>query len=133
MTTETKYFYRSTEYQTLNEAKTAGQNYLNWLSQNPREYMQAKKAIKTGSNTYTMDSGDGLTNAEILANPEGVFLCSNEVDGELREVTDLALEVQESKNSWIQYQRLADFAELTSTTDENGNEINTVTLQSVNS
>jgi len=133
MTTETKYFYRSTEYQTLNEAKTAGQDYLNWLSQNPREYMQAKKAIKTGSNTYTMDSGDGLTNAEILANPEGVFLCSNEVDGELREVTDLALEVQESKNSWIQYQRLADFAELTSTTDENGNEINTVILQSVNS
>ena len=133
MTSTTRYIYKDLEYQTLNEAKTAGQDHLNWLSQNPREYMQAKTAIKTGSNTYTMDSGDGLTNTEILANPEGVFLCSNEVDGELREVTDLALEVQESKNSWIQYQGLADVAEFTSTTDENGTEINTVTLQSVNS
>jgi len=131
MTSRTTYFYNNTSYETLSEARTAGQAHLTWLSQNPREFMQVKAATKTGSNTYSMDGGDGLTNAEILANPEGVFLCSGEVDGTLNEVTDLALAVQESKTLWIDFNRLASVVEFTITTDHDGNDTETETLHSV--
>lgn len=131
MTTETKYFYKSVEYQTLSEAKTAGQAHLTWLSQNPRVHMQAKVVIKTGLNTYSMPGGDGLTNEEILANPEGVFLCSGEVNAEVREITDLASEVQESKNRWIDFHGLANVVEVTITTNDDGTETETETLHSV--
>ena len=118
MTTKTVYLYKGTEYQTLHEATAAGQAHLTWLSQNPRQHMQVKAVTKTGPNTYTMDGGDGLSNEEILENPEGVFLCSGEVNGELREITDLALEVQESKTLWIDFNNLATVFELTTTTNE---------------
>jgi len=131
MTTETKYWYNNTTYQTLSEARTIGQAHLTWLSQNPREHMQVKAVTKTGPNTYSMDGGDGLTNSEILANPEGVFLCSGEVDGALKEVTDLALEVQESKTRWIDHNGLANVVEYTITTNEDGTETYTETLHSV--
>lgn len=131
MTTETVYLYKGAEYQTLNEAKTAGQAYLTWLSQNPRQHMQVKAVTKTGPNTYTMDGGDGLNNEEILANPEGVFLCSGEVNGELREITDLALEVQESKTLWIDFHNLMTVFELTTTTNEDETITVTETLHSV--
>ena len=133
MTSTTRYLYRGLDYPTLNEAKTAGQDHLNWLSQNPREHMQVKSTTKTGPNTYTMDGGDGLTNAEILANPEGVFLCSSEVDGELREITDLALEVQENKTRWINFNDLATAVELTTTINDDGTVTNDVIAHSVNS
>lgn len=131
MTAETKYWYKWAEYQTLTEAKSAGQAHLTWLSQNPREHMQVKAVTKTGPNTYIMDGGDGLTSEEILANPEGVFLCSREVDGELREITDLALEVQESKTLWIDYNNLMTVFELTTTTNEDETITVTETLHSV--
>jgi len=118
MTTKTVYLYKGTEYQTLHEANAAGQAHLTWLSQNPRQHMQVKAVTKTGPNTYTMDGGDGLSNEEILENPEGVFLCSGEVNGELREIADLALEVQESKTLWIDFNNLATVFELTTTTNE---------------
>lgn len=131
MTTETVYLYKGTEYQTLSEARSAGQAHLTWLSQNPKEHMQVKAVTKTGPNTYTMDGGDGLNNEEILANPEGVFLCSGEVNGELREITDLALEVQESKTLWIDYNNLMTVFELTTTTNEDETITVTETLHSV--
>lgn len=131
MTTETVYLYKGTEYQTLNEAKTAGQAHLAWLSQNPRQHMQVKAVTKTGPNTYNMDGGDGLNNEEILANPEGMFLCSGEVNGELREITDLALEVQESKTRWIDFNNLMTVFELTTTTNEDETITVTETLHPV--
>ena len=131
MTTTSVYFYNLASYETLNAARTAGQNHLTWLSQNPREHMQVKQATKLGPNSYSMYSGGGLNNAEILANPEGVFLCSGEVDAELREVTDLALEVQESKTRWIDFQGLSNVVEFTTTTDEDGVETETQTLHAV--
>jgi len=131
MTSRTTYFYNNTSYETLSEARTAGQAHLTWLSQNPREFMQVKAATKTGSNTYSMEGADGLTNVEILAKPEGVFLWSGEVDGTLNEVTDLALAVQESKTLWIDFNRLASVVEFTITTDHDGNDTETETLHSV--
>jgi hypothetical protein len=128
-----RYYYNSRSYETLSEAKAAGQAHLTWLSQNPREHMQVKAVTKTGPNTYSMDGGDGLTNEEILANPEGVFLCSGEAKGELKEVTDLALEVQESKNLWIDYQGLANVVEYTATLNEDGTETESETLHPVSS
>ena len=131
MTSTTTYRYRDTLYETLSEARTEGRAHLTWLSQNPREHMQVKAVTKTGPNTYSMDGGDGFTNAEILANPKGVFLCSGNVDGTLNEVTDLALEVQESKTRWVDFQGLANVVELTITTDDEGNDTITETLHSV--
>lgn len=131
MTSITTYRYKGTTYETLSEARTAGQAHLAWLSQNPTEHIQVKAVTKTGPNTYSMDGGDGLTNAEILANPEGVFLCSGNVDGTLNEVTDLALEVQESKTRWVDFQGLANVVELTITTDAEGNDTVTETLHLV--
>ena len=131
MTSTTTYRYKNASYETLSEARTAGQAHLTWLSQNPREHMQVKAVTKTGPNTYSMDGGDGLTSAEILSNPEGVFLCSGEVDGTLKEVTDLALEVQESKTRWIDYNGLANVVEYTITTNEDGTETDTETLHLV--
>ena len=131
MTLTTTYRYKNASYETLSEARTAGQAHLTWLSQNPTEHMQVKAVTKTGPNTYSMDGGDGLTNSEILANPEGVFLCSGEVDGTLKEVTDLALEVQESKTRWIDHNGLASIVEYTITTNEDGTETDTETLHSV--
>ena len=129
----TRYLYNGESYETLSEAKAEGQAHLTWLSQNPREHMQVKAVTKTGPNTYSMDGGDGLTNAEILANPEGVFLCSGEVDGTLNEVTDLALAVQESKTLWIDYQGLANVVEYTATLNEDGTETESETLHPVSS
>jgi len=131
MTSITTYRYKDATYQTLSEARTAGQAHLTWLSQNPTEHMQVKAVTKTGPNTYHVEDGDGLTNAEILANPEGVFLCSGNVDGTLREVTDLASEVQESKTRWIDFQSLANVVELTIVTNEDRTVTVTETLHSV--
>ena len=133
MTTETVYVYKDTDYQTLSEARSAGQAYLTWLSQNPRQHMQVKAVTKTGLNSYTMDGGDGLNNEEILANPEGVFLCSGEVNAELKEITDLALEVQESKTRWIDFNNLTTVFELTFTTNEDETITVTETTHSVSS
>lgn len=131
MTVTRRYCYNGASFETLSEARAGGQAHLTWLSQNPREHMQVKAVIKTGPNTYSMDGGDGLTNSEILANPEGVFLCSGEADGTLNEVTDLALEVQESKTRWIDYNGLANVVEYTITTNEDGTETDTETFHSV--
>lgn len=131
MTTTSVYFYNRASYETLGEARTAGQTHLTWLSQNPTEHMQVKQVTKLGSNSYSIHSGDGLNNTEILANPEGVFLCSGKVNAELREVTDLALEVQESKTRWIDFEGLSNVVEITTTTDEDGVETETQTLHAV--
>jgi len=93
--------------------------------------MQVKAVTKTGPNTYSIDGGDGLTNAEILSNPEGVFLCSGEVDGTLNEVTDLASEVQESKTRWIDYNGLESVVEIITVTNEDRTVTVTETLHSV--
>lgn len=119
-----------TRFDTLEEARAAGVEYLNWLSITPSVFMQVKKCVKTADNSFSVPE-NFLTDEEILNSTEGVFLISGEINSELTEVTNLPEAVEYHKNLWIEATKANIVYEITTFVNEDGENDMTMTDYSI--
>lgn len=118
MTVTVKYYNNSIVFDTLVEANTAAKEAISALDATPTVHTWVKRVTKQEDGSYLLDEAP-LTDAEMITNPSGTFLCKHHHDGQLHEVNNVAEQIAIGKANYIALARLDKITEVTTeVTDE---------------